>query len=175
MNDAGISCAVQVIPAMRPKHLQAKLVDVDTIHQRIRKLREDKGLSQESLGKAAGVTYQSVQEWEQADGTAPSRKRLKKVADALGVTEQYLLSGDQPDSGGVREPAAEYQSVSTRALDIARRFDQLSQDCQDHVSAQVDLLAKVKSNGDRARAAQHDVVIKGGAIQSDGKKKRQKS
>lgn len=148
---------------------------VDTIHQRIKKLREDKGLSQESLGKAAGVTYQSVQEWEQADGTAPSRKRLKKVADALGVTEQYLLSGEPPGFVGVRQSSAEYQSVSARALDVARRFDQLSQDCQDHVSAQVDLLAKVKSNGDRARAERHDLVIKGGSIQSDGRTKRQKS
>lgn len=161
---------MQVIPAVLAIRLQAKLVVVDTIHQRIKKLREDKGLSQESLGKAAGVTYQSVQEWEQADGTAPSRKRLKKVADALGVTEQYLLSGEESGLVGVRQAAAEYQSVSARALDVARRFDQLSQDCQDHVSAQVDLLSRVKGNGDRARAERHDLEIRNGAVKPTSKK-----
>lgn len=161
---------MQVIPAMRAARLQARLVVVETIHQRIKKLREGKGLSQEALGKAAGVTYQSVQEWERDKGTAPSRKRLAAVATALGVTEQYLLSGEQPGLAG-----AAVESVSARALAVARRFDRLSPACQDHVDAQVDLLSSVRGNGDRARAAQHDVVIKGGALQSVGTKKRQKS
>lgn len=157
---------------MRAARLQDRLVDVETIHQRIKRLREDKELSQEALGNAAGVKYQSVQEWERANGTAPSRKRLSAVATALGVTEQYLLSGEQPDFVGARQPAAEYQTVSTRALDIARRFDRLSQACQEHVSAQVDLLSRVNSNGDRARAAQHDLEIKNGAVKSTAKKGR---
>lgn len=160
---------MQVIPAVRPNLLQARLVGVETIHQRIKKLREDKGLSQETLGRAAGVTYQSVQEWEREDGTAPSRKRLKAVATALGVTEQYLLSGEQL---GVRQSAAEHQSFSTRALDVALRFDRLSPACQDHVSAQVDLLSRVKGNGDRARAAEHDLEIKNGAVKTTPKKGR---
>lgn len=152
---------------MRLSGPQATLVAVETIHQRIKRLREDKKLSQEALGKAAGVTYQSVQEWEQADGTAPSRKRLKAVATALGVSEQFLLSGEQP--------LVEDQSVTERAMEVARRFDRLSPACQDHVSAQVDLLARVKSNGDRARAAQHDVVIKGGSVKSTAPGKRKRS
>lgn len=156
---------------MRATRLQATLVDVDTIHQRIKKLREGKGLSQEALGKAAGVKYQSVQEWEQADGTAPSRKRLAAVAKALGVTEQYILSGEQPGSVVARQPAAD-QAVSARALEVALRFDQLSPACQDHVSAQVDLLASVKGDGDRARAEQHDLEIKNGAVKNTQKKGR---
>lgn len=157
---------------MRSKLLQARLVALETIHQRIKRLREGKGLSQEALGTVAGVTYQSVQEWERDKGTAPSRKRLAAVANALGVTEQYLLSGEQPGFVGVRESAAAYQTVSTRALEIARRFDQLSPACQDHVSAQVNLLASVTGDGARARAAQHDLEIKNGAVKTTQKKGR---
>lgn len=149
---------MQVIPAVRLGLLQATLVAVETIHQRIKRLREGKGLSQEALGKAAGVTYQSVQDWEHS--TAPARKRLAAVAKALGVSEQYLLSG-QSDAA-VREAA----TVSARALDVARRFDQLNPACQDHVSSQIDLLSGANSRKDRARAAQHDAEIKNGALQS---------
>lgn len=61
-----------------------------TIHQKIKQLRTDKGLSMEELGALIGVTWQTVQQWENGK-TAPSRKRLEKVAEALGVTIFDLL------------------------------------------------------------------------------------
>lgn len=73
---------------------------METIHRRIKRLREAKGLSQEALAKLVGVSYQSVQEWESDDGTAPSRKRQEKVAAALGVTVAELMVG-----GAVQEAA----------------------------------------------------------------------
>lgn len=84
---------LQVIPAYRLPHLQARLVAVESIHQRIKRLRETKGLSQEALAKLVGVKYQSVQEWERENGTAPSRKRQPKVASALGVSVPELMTG----------------------------------------------------------------------------------
>lgn len=92
-DDAGFSCAMQVIPAVRRWSLQASLACVESIHKRIRTLREAKGLSQEQLAALAGVRYQSVQEWEREDGTAPSRRRQEKVAKALGVTVTELMQG----------------------------------------------------------------------------------
>jgi transcriptional regulator with XRE-family HTH domain len=84
---------LQVIPAYRLAELQARLVAMESIHQRIKRLREAKGLSQEALAKLAGVKYQSVQEWERENGTAPSRKRQAKVAVALGVSVPELMTG----------------------------------------------------------------------------------
>lgn len=156
---------MQVVPAVRGQRLQARLVRLDSIHQRIKRLRTSKGLSQEGLAELLGVKYQSVQEWERENGTAPSRKRQEDVAKALGVSIEELLLG----TAGKNPP-----SVSARALDVARRFDQLSDTCQKHVSHQIDLLSGAGHNGDRERAAQHDVVIKGGAVQSDAKRKRKR-
>lgn len=109
---------MQVIPAVRGLTLQATLVGMDSIHKRIKRLREDKGLSQEALGALVGVKYQSVQEWEREKGTAPSRKRMEDVAKALGVSVTKLLFGDADQ---VQEPAAAYEQFSSdeRAL-IAR-------------------------------------------------------
>jgi transcriptional regulator with XRE-family HTH domain len=103
-NNAGRSCGLQVIPAYRLLNLQARLVGVDSIHKRIKKLRELKGLSQEALAELVGIKYQSVQEWEREGGTAPSRKRQEKVAKALGVSVAELISG----TPAAREPDAAY-------------------------------------------------------------------
>jgi transcriptional regulator with XRE-family HTH domain len=95
-DSAGKSCGLQVIPAYRIVRLQARLAAVESIHKRIKRLREAKGLSQERLAKLVGVAYQSVQEWERERGTAPQRKRQAAVAVALGVTVHELMTGQQP-------------------------------------------------------------------------------
>jgi transcriptional regulator with XRE-family HTH domain len=93
---------------------------MESIHQRIKRLREAKGLSQEALAKLAGVTYQSVQEWERADGTAPTRKRQAKVAAALGITVQELVVG--PSAATAAEPAAEYGEFSQDERSLIARY-----------------------------------------------------
>lgn len=75
--------------------VQASLTAMESIHQRIRRLREKKGLTQQELAKVVGVSYQSVQEWERDKGTAPSRKRQEAVSQALGVTLNELMTGDR--------------------------------------------------------------------------------
>lgn len=80
---------------------------MESIHKRIRALREKAGLTQEQLADKSGVKYQSVQEWERADGTAPSRKRQKAVADALGVTVHELMTGDRPAAASPAEEGLE--------------------------------------------------------------------
>lgn len=72
-----------------------------TIHSRIKQRRQELGLSQTQLAEACGVKYQTVQQWEKDPdpdnpktlSTAPSRRRMPKVADALGVTEEWLRTG----------------------------------------------------------------------------------
>jgi transcriptional regulator with XRE-family HTH domain len=61
----------------------------------IRTLREGLGLSPDDLAKKVGVTRSAVSAWE-TGANGPSRKRLKKVADALGVTVPELLAGKLP-------------------------------------------------------------------------------
>lgn len=71
---------------------------MESIHQRIERLRKAARMTQEALAKALGVTYQSVQQWEKEGGTAPSRKRLNQVAEVLGTTAAYLLHGTSPEN-----------------------------------------------------------------------------
>jgi transcriptional regulator with XRE-family HTH domain len=70
-----------------------------SIHQRIKQKRIERGYhSQEALAKAVGVVWQTVQQWENEDGTAPNRNRIKKVAEVLGTTPEWLMTGVGDDT-----------------------------------------------------------------------------
>lgn len=125
-----------------------------------------------AIGREKPYSGELVRLYEEGTNL-PRNEARKALAEAFKVTEAYIEFGRQDVA---QQPAAEYRSVSERALDVARRFDQLSPACQEHVSHQIDLLkATLPNDGARARAAQHDVVIKGGAVRSRVGKKLRRS
>ncbi|CAM2142614.1 putative HTH-type transcriptional regulator SinR [Pararobbsia alpina] len=64
------------------------------IHDRIKQKRLEKGMSMQELATACGLKgYQAVQQWEKSDGTAPTRTRMPRVAEALGVSQEWLQFG----------------------------------------------------------------------------------
>ncbi|MBR2895975.1 MAG: helix-turn-helix transcriptional regulator [Oscillospiraceae bacterium] len=62
--------------------------------QTIRKLRQERGMKQEDLGIAVGVTKQSVSNWEN-ENIMPSIDLLIRLADCFGVSTDYLLGRTQ--------------------------------------------------------------------------------
>ena len=65
------------------------------IGKRVKELRIEKGLSQQDLGIAIGVTKVSICGYE--NGTRiPSLENLVKIADALATTTDYLLGREVP-------------------------------------------------------------------------------
>ena len=60
------------------------------IGKRVRELRIKKGMSQQELGNAIGVTKVSVCGYENGS-RLPNLEKLVKLADALGCTTDYLL------------------------------------------------------------------------------------
>lgn len=63
------------------------------IHQRIARLREEKGLTQGQLATELDVHETAVSHWE--NGKLPSPDRLAALADALGTTVADLISGEK--------------------------------------------------------------------------------
>jgi transcriptional regulator with XRE-family HTH domain len=60
--------------------------------QRLKKARTDKGLSQTELGSLAGIHYTQIGRYENK-GAQPSADVLSKLANALGVSSDYLTNG----------------------------------------------------------------------------------
>lgn len=70
-----------------------------SIHSRIRQKRLERGFtSQEAFAKEVGVVWQTIQQWETEGGTAPKRSRIQKVAEVLGTTPEWLMTGVGEDA-----------------------------------------------------------------------------
>lgn len=61
-----------------------------SIGNRLKKLREERGLTQEELGKIVGVSDKAVSTWEN-DIKVPRNKRLQNLADFFNVSVDFLL------------------------------------------------------------------------------------
>jgi transcriptional regulator with XRE-family HTH domain len=79
---------------------------------RIKALRKDKHLSQKELAAPLGVRYQLLNKYESGLNTPPA-EMLVKLADALGTSVDYLLTGN---------PIEDSKLASTR---LFRRFQAL--------------------------------------------------
>lgn len=108
------------------------------IGRRIAEARKKLRLSQHGLALKLGVTANAVTQWE-TGRTVPDTAKFQQVAECLGVSPEWLLTGDDPD---------ERQKAQTRneldALTALRAMDPQTQ------ATALDLLAAlVKNRGGR--------------------------
>lgn len=91
-----------------------------TLGQRIQDLRKQKGLSQEALGEALGVSRQAVSKWE-GDNGIPELDTLIAMSRLFGVTIGQLLGVEE--AGPEEAPAREEASAEAhRVEEILRRY-----------------------------------------------------
>lgn len=69
------------------------------IARRVRRAREDAGMSQEQLAIRAGVTRAWVSKLERGLIEDPGSDRMRRAAAALGADLNYLVTGEQPKEG----------------------------------------------------------------------------
>jgi transcriptional regulator with XRE-family HTH domain len=83
-----------------------KLIYMQTIGERIRARRKEAKMTQAEVAAlmGGGAKRESVSQWE-TDAHSPSGENLLKLAHALGVTPDWLISGRGDPSGPELEPA----------------------------------------------------------------------
>ena len=64
----------------------------ELIGERIKLLRTAKKLSGEQLAKQLNITKSAISQWEKGK-SLPNRANLIKLAEILGVDDEYLVSG----------------------------------------------------------------------------------
>lgn len=92
----------------------------DDFSQRLRQLRIQKKLSQTELGKLAGLHYNHIGRYERG-GSRPTADALQRLADALGVSGDYLING-------ANEEAAKAKFKDRELLQQFREVEQLSEE-----------------------------------------------
>ena len=93
------------------------------LNERIRQLRLAKKISQVELAKILGVTKQSVSNWEN-DNIQPSIEMLNKIANALSVSTDYLLSRENKrylDVSGLNDEQIEHLQLIISDIKSSRK------------------------------------------------------
>ena len=80
----------------------------ETMGNRIAKYRKAKGMTQEELANAMGVSSQAVSKWEN-DASCPDISLLPQLSRVLGITTDELLTGKHDEVKLV--PAEERKSM----------------------------------------------------------------
>lgn len=63
------------------------------------KIRDKKGLKNSDVAKATGIPKQLFSDWKKRD-SIPQAETLLKIANFLGTSVEYLITGKEPDYQG---------------------------------------------------------------------------
>lgn len=86
-------------------HVLYALSHMETMGDRIRRLREARGLTQTQLGElCGGVTRSAVSQWEDASTSNIKVKTFLALCDALGTDAHYLAYGADRSPHAGKEP-----------------------------------------------------------------------
>jgi transcriptional regulator with XRE-family HTH domain len=100
-----------------------------TFPEILRRTRDDKGLSQSDLAEKAGMQPSAISHFE-AGRRSPSFDNLKRLADALNVTIDFLLGREK-----------EAKPAGPVAEQLFRDFEKLSAQDQETLSSFAKVLA----------------------------------
>lgn len=77
-----------------------------TFYERLDKLLKEKHLTKTALADTLDIRRQIFAEWKK-NGNSPKGEMAKKIAQFLGVTTNYLLSGIVEEKNEISDPEME--------------------------------------------------------------------
>ena len=96
-----------------------------TINQRVRAVREDKGLSMEQFGSEIGLSRSGISAIEYASRKVTD-KHIKLICSAFGVSENWLRTGEgemyEPTDGSLLEELAREHNLDPVEKAIISEF-----------------------------------------------------
>ncbi len=118
------------LKSLRSRHIGVKGNMPETFGDRLRRIREEKRLNQAELAERTGFQPSAISHFE-SGRRAPSFDNLKKLADSLAVTIDFLLGRETlPTTAG---PVAEK---------LFRNFEKMTAEDQDDLSKFAAMLAE---------------------------------
>lgn len=89
----------------------------------IRRIRVAKGMSQEKLGEALGITFQQVQKYEKGTNRVSSSK-MDMICSALGCSLFDVFAG----TAAAGSAPLSLPPVSSKAMQVAELFEKIESD-----------------------------------------------
>ncbi len=117
-----------------------------TINENIRKLRAERSLTLEALGKAVGVSKQTIQRYENGKISTIPYDKIIALASALNVTPGYLMGWEEGKDICVIDENGEisllYEDPVIKRLNLYfEKLKMLSTEHQNMVTNMIDFLS----------------------------------
>lgn len=119
---------------------------MDTV-DRLFDLLNKSGLSQQDFASQIGVKKNAVSRWKTRELQSYT-KYLPQIAEALGTTTEYLLTGEGPQKRGPRPVVSDSDTVSEDTIKAAffeggqdltpAEMDELWEDAKDYIQYKLD-------------------------------------
>lgn len=94
---------------------------METLGNRIQKLREENNLNKEQFGKSIGITGTGLNNYEK-DLRSPSADIIAKICEVYGVSADYLLFGVSAENRNI----CEVTGLSNRSIENLRFYNNLA-------------------------------------------------
>ena len=124
------------IPIWRKRQVTNREIDTsgeaipsDAFPQRLRMARDMRGLDQSALAEKSGLPPSSISHFE-ASSRKPSFENLRRLANALEVTTDYLLGRvDDPEAYADADPLyRDFKNLSSADRELAHSFMKMLSD-----------------------------------------------
>lgn len=122
---------------------------------RIFELVDTQFKEQKEFAAAIGVSDKIVSQWR-VGTTRSYRSRIATIAEVLGTTTEYLLTGEGPKKRGSRPPVSESDTVSEDTIKAAffeggedltqEEMDELWEDAKDYIQYKLDQRRRRKND-----------------------------
>lgn len=106
------------------------------------KLLDEKGLKNSDVSRETGISNMTLSDWKRGKST-PKSDKIKKIADFLDVSVDYLLTGQE--SNLLIETAktdVTLSNMESRLKEYALKLNALPKDKQELVEKMIDELGK---------------------------------
>lgn len=95
------------------------------IGTKIRELRKEKKLTLDQLAQLSNSSKSYVWEIENKEISRPSAEKLKRIADSLGTTVEYLLDSDNLVSEDDASDAHFYRKYKSQTIETKEKIQKM--------------------------------------------------
>ena len=110
------------------------------MYEYYQKLLDEKGLKNADVARATGVSNMTLSDWKRGK-SEPKTKNMQKIADFLGTTLSYLVTGEE--SNPISEHANtdyELSNIDSKLKDYVFKLSKLSDKERESIMNLIDVM-----------------------------------
>lgn len=114
------------------------------MYEHYQELLDKKGLKNADVARAADVSNMTLSDWKRGK-TTPKTDTMQKIANYLGTTVEYLLTGEEKSPNELPDQSELWKKIrhDEALLSALEKYMKLSDKKKEHVLNTIDVLSEV--------------------------------